>query len=33
VVAVFVNGVAVWEKAKPTGATPGRFVPRQKQTG
>ena len=26
---VFVNGVAVFEGGKPTGALPGRFVPRQ----
>jgi len=29
VVAVFVNGTSVWDGAKPTGATPGLFVPRQ----
>ena len=29
VVAVFVNGTSVWADGKPTGATPGVFVPRQ----
>jgi N-acyl-D-aspartate/D-glutamate deacylase len=29
VVEVFVNGTSVWKDNKPTGATPGVFVPRQ----
>lgn len=32
VVAVMVNGQTVWAAGKPTGATPGRFVSRQKKT-